>query len=104
LVDRGLIEAGQPLEAGGRDHPLASFIGAEDRRLELGVRRLLDVEQRQALARPYRSQPGPQSFGERALVPVLPAEPAVALPSHPQPSSPVSSTDPHDPSRSNYAE
>ena len=49
LVDRHVVEAGQPLEPGHRDGPLAALVGAEHRRLELLRGGRLDLLQRQPL-------------------------------------------------------
>ena len=49
LVDRHVVEAGQALQAGHRDGPLAPLVGTEDRRLELQLGRRLDVLEREPL-------------------------------------------------------
>ena len=57
LVDRHVVEAGQALEPGHRDGPLAPLVGAEHRRLELLLRGRLDLLQRQPLLPPDGAQP-----------------------------------------------
>ena len=49
LIDRDVVELGQPLQAGDRDRPLAALIGAEHRSLELLVGRGLHGLQREPL-------------------------------------------------------
>src|SRR5207302_1496989 len=49
LVDGDVVEAGQALEPGYRDGPLAPLVGAEDRRLELLGGGGLDLLEGQAL-------------------------------------------------------
>ena len=58
LVHRHAVEAGQALEAGHRDGPLAPLVGAEHRRLELVLGGRLDLLERQALLPADGTQPG----------------------------------------------
>ena len=56
LVDRHVVEAGQPLQAGHRDGPLAPLVGPQHRGLELLARGGLDLLQRQPLLPPDQAQ------------------------------------------------
>ena len=57
LIDRHRVEASEALETGNGDRPLAPFVGAEHRRLELLARRGLDVLERKPLLAPNCPKP-----------------------------------------------